>query len=91
MPRPAPPRVTRGSVRDVWGQFVKDVLGLNKPRKDGPPKISLRTSGRRCGRYGPATRPSPELHESRINVDEVNRIFVICKFEFCPSVVFIFI
>ncbi len=29
MPRPAPPRATRGSVRDVWGQHVKDVLGLN--------------------------------------------------------------
>src|SRR5258708_7489002 len=29
MPRPSPPRVTHGSVRDVWRQHVKDVLGLN--------------------------------------------------------------
>jgi hypothetical protein len=35
--------------------------------------------------------PSPWLYKPRINVDHVNHLFVICKFEFCPSVAFMLI
>jgi hypothetical protein len=42
-------------------------------------------------RFGLCLPRSLPLYESRINVDQVNRISTVCKFEFCPSVPFIFI
>src|SRR5260370_16890942 len=46
----------------------------------------------RMRRFGLCCLPrSPPPYESRINVEQVNRISTVCKFEFSPSVPFIFI
>src|SRR5260370_3904106 len=45
----------------------------------------------RMRRFGQCLPRSPPLYESRINVEQVNRISTVCKFEFSPSAPFIFI